>query len=354
MRVLLTGLVLIAGVAAARAQEPEDLSGVKDPHRIRTLISSRLPVEAAWGSFLAGREQVREAVPDLARLLAPEPERDSREWQFVRLAALDALILLDARLPGETLHRLSGGKCWRRAIILLARQPEENREQIRDLFLRYRGPEMWLSTVALGNLLAGLRDEPFVENLLGRIEMSLSITVTLPDRGISGGAGGACGGRGDGHVRLPEGFPPYAHYYFWEGHRKGATPISDGPHPVCYTRRLFRSNALITGIDTWRRKTTLCALEWLADLLDATVDEIAWDRKASVFLYWKDAETYLARAVAARGEALAPWRALVERTVVAGLLTSERAARIRPKLAVSVRDDRGEGSEPLPKLPDLR
>jgi hypothetical protein len=322
-----------------------------DPGEILALLQSERPVDVAWGAYRAGEGKLGDAAPLLVDRLRPHPERESVEWSYARWAVMDALIRLEATVPGDLLLHHANGKGWRKAVILLAADPIANRAELLTLFRRARPEHLWNGLVAIGNLLGKVRAPGFAGELLSRIPFELRLTVRDPeDRMLGGGARRIGVGRGDGLVRLPDGFPPYAHYHLWTG-RVGGELLAHGPHPVYWTRREFPRGGLITGVDGARLESRTCSMEWLAGLLDRPVTKETLPETLSRTIRWRDPEDYLERATAARDALLAPWRELVVECLRAGLVTREEARSLRPRLEVVVSDKRAEPRESLPELP---
>lgn len=348
MRRLATVLLILTWIATAtdaREGRPRDRAS------ILASLGSDQPAEIAWGAYLAGLEGVDEAVPRLTELLQPHPDRESTEWKHLRLAALDALVLLQADLPVELLRHHRRGKSHARCLILMARSPKEYRQDLVSIFDRTSGRTMWAGNVAVGNLLLALRAPGFASSLLERLDVVLKLTVKDPeDSSIIGAGGGAFGGRGDSFVRLPENFPPYVHYYFYYRPVLGARLLADGPCPVYYVRREYKRGGLVTGIGAGGRELRKSCLEWLTALLGKKPGEFEVPKTTYKVIHWETPQTYLSEALAAREKALAPWRDAVILCMKTELLGREEAADLTVPFTLELKDRRGEKREPLPEL----
>src|SRR4051812_11724360 len=89
---------------------------------LKQLFESPDPVEQAWAAYLAGGHKSTKWVPEIRGLLG---SADS----FVTLAALDALIQLNADVPFDELIR-KVPRYRVHMIILLAKRPKENRDAL--------------------------------------------------------------------------------------------------------------------------------------------------------------------------------------------------------------------------------
>jgi hypothetical protein len=161
-----------------------------DPASVLAALRSEDPKDAAWGAHLAGREGLRDAVPLLLDLLRPRPERTAEEWGFTDRAVLDALIRLEAKVPAGLLgDRLPGHRRGTSlALILVARQPVENRALLLHLFDRWtskKKEDLYIGGLLVGNLLAAQRAPGFARRLLEEIETKFTFTVVnTPEFGL--------------------------------------------------------------------------------------------------------------------------------------------------------------------------
>ncbi|MBM4059985.1 MAG: hypothetical protein FJ265_02665, partial [Planctomycetes bacterium] len=141
-------------------------------------LQSQDIAEVAWGAYTAAQFRLQDCVPALRKALGQLPWRDATSDRCATLALLDALIQTDAVVPAEELAPHLGERAP--TIVLMAREPEKNREPLLRAFTSGIGscgasPE-W---IACGNLLAMMRDPEFVRAVL-RSPSQLWVTVCDP------------------------------------------------------------------------------------------------------------------------------------------------------------------------------
>src|SRR5436305_882051 len=93
-------LLLICGLAVtcAQVQTPSPADRLEQGI-VAEKLSAKDPSQVAWGAYLAANYQQKKFIPEIIQLLAAENN-------FVRRAAIDSLIRLDAALPENTLTTL--------------------------------------------------------------------------------------------------------------------------------------------------------------------------------------------------------------------------------------------------------
>jgi hypothetical protein len=346
--VVFTALLLLSVVARAQ-EEPS-----AEPADIIARLGSEQPADVAWGAYLAGREKTVEARPLLVQALRPNPARAGKEWRLVDRAVLDALILLDAKVPADLLLAKLGTRFNRHLLILLAREPVKNRRTLLDLFDRWEddSSNLWLGTVGLGNLLAQTRAPGFAARILPWIEMSL--TLSVHDKGmigIGGGAGGPFAGRGHRRYKVPEGFPPTVSYDFVPAGSGGQMLIADGAVPVYVLRREWAGQKVTTSYHIHHAARDVCALGWTAALAGVPPGALGLARRENLATNWAGPEPFVIWATRCRDRILTRYWEIVQILVRDLLLDEQDARSLVPKLTVSVLDRRSEKGEALPPLP---
>src|SRR6266550_3271045 len=90
-------LLLVCGLAVtwAQVQTPSPADRLEQKI-VADKLAAKDPSQVAWGVYLAANYQQKKFIPEIIQLLAAENT-------FVRRAAIDSLIRLDADLPEETL-----------------------------------------------------------------------------------------------------------------------------------------------------------------------------------------------------------------------------------------------------------
>jgi len=342
MRIAAVVLLLAATVIAG--EEPE--KGPLD--RLR----SDAPGEQAWGAYLAGRNDVADAIPRLVDLIRTVPGPKEKERCLVVRAAFDALIRLKASVPPKLLEPHLTSRFQVQALILLASQQRVDPELLLRLYDRYATEMMGTTGIAFGNLLARERVPGFAPRLLRHVEMKLVVTVV--DEGWSGSGGGRrIGGRsGDGRLDVPEGFPPTVFYHLTDRERPGAVMLADGPRPVRWYRieRTGRKLGFGSSSSAVDRKELI--REWLARLIGVEVKDLGIPEHSSRSLRFADAEACAADIAAFRDKLLSRYWKLVAALVEKNLLSLAEARALRPSVALTVKDERKDKTTKLPAIPE--
>jgi hypothetical protein len=310
------------------------------------LLKSKENRERAWGARLVGTHDLKGQAPQLIELLA-DPALVGGGWEesIVRQAALDGLIRLDAEVPAETLLPLYQSSPDE-VIILLARSPRENQQALLPLFVEEAPTARWL---AVGNLLAELKAGGFAARLLR--DMKVEARVYVFDRegphdvGGNGGCGGGSGGSGDAF--RPEGFPPVTHYALTARAERGAVVVAPGRHPVYYISGPS-ANSYNSGLGCGVERDSL-RLEYLADLLNTSADDLGFDVRPFREVVCKDARQCRRALAGARDEIERSYTALLGRLLNDSLLDPAEASELRPDITLNLTDFRERKTFPLPR-----
>lgn len=359
MRKLLVGaaLALLAAVGAVaqgdgarRGDAPSSARLEEVSAEASRLLASRESMARAWGAYLAGAHGLKGHAPLVAALLpnadAAEAAPAGSDEAFVRQAALDALIRLDAEVPSEKLlplYQLAPDE----TVILLARAPVANAAALLTLFADETADARWL---AVGNLLAEARAGGFAARLLAGLKMRATVFVydSHGDRGYSGGGGGGCGGGGDFFEPTPEGFPPVGHYALTASPARGAVVVAPGRRAV-YHVRTVRGQGDVPYLPCEVVQRDYHRVEYLAELLRTTAEDVGLEARAFHGVVCRD-ERQCKRALAAlRDETARTYSEVLERLAGAGLLEASEAAALKPDLTLDLYDRRDRRSFPLPE-----
>jgi hypothetical protein len=345
--------LLLLSSAAFGGEEPP--SG--DVAAVLARLRSDDAGEVAWGAYVAGRDDMKEAVPLLLDVLRPRPERSGKPWPLVHRSALDALIRLEARVPPGLLEPHLHGRSRLLAFLLAAREPRENGALLLSIFDRDVGkrPQFGITALAAGNLLCANRTPGFAARLMSGIRVSLELTVHdgRPSEDLIGIGGGAGGRFSDGRVDQPEDFPPYALYRLVPVPRRpnGPAALADGPRPVHFTRRERSGRTIGFGGLGYRFPRPVCIREWLAAMAETTPKALGLPELRRHVHVWESPDAFLAWAVARRDELQERYWALARRLVKAGALSAREARALTPGIEVTLIDDRKETTDPIPRLP---
>jgi hypothetical protein len=348
-----TAAVLLLFLFIAPVSAAEDV----DPAVVLAKLRSVEPADVAWGAYLSGKHGVKEAVPLLAAHLRPGPLHEGEHGRFVIRAILDALIRLDALVPGDLLVPHLRGRSPRCTFILLAREPGKNRAVLSDYFDRCSKDREYYGIIALagGNLLCRQKAPGFAARMLGRMKTRLEIRVhdELGENAGVGG-GGLRGGCADGRVDMPEGFPPYALYDLVPERGDARRLVADGPRPVFYARKERGGRRIGHGSIVHSFRVPDVTREWLADMAGVKAEALHLPTSTGWDLAWESAEAFTATAVKFRDRYVERYWSLVRRLVARSALTLKEAKAFVPPVTLTVKDKRADQSVPLPAIPESK
>jgi hypothetical protein len=306
------------------------------------LLKSDENKERAWGAYLAGLHGLKEHAPLLVSMLEDE-KLSSGGWQeaFVRHAALDALIRLDAEVPVESLLPLYQTEPDE-VLILLAREPEKNQQMLLGLFTDDAPDARWL---ALGNMLAVRGTQGFAARLLGglKIEASVYIYDREGDHNIGGGDNGGHG-CGVGGSR-DESLPPVVYYHLTTGARPGATVFVTGRQNVYYERTPWAAYCDVSWLALERDHVRV---DYLADMLGTTGEDLGLDARPFREVVCKDAAQCRKALAGLRDEIRRSYSSALARLLERGLLDDAEAVELKPDIRLNLIDYRDKRAFPLP------
>ncbi len=347
-------LLLLAGEAYARESEVSSSPPRSTLGEVEARLAAEDPGVAAWGAYLAGRDGHREAAAAIRELLRRHRQPFDPEWNLVHRAALDALIRLDEEVD-DGLLGLQERRFPVQVLVLRARRPQRHLEALQSLLARSLASDtLGLHGIAVGNLLVGERVRGLAVVLLPRVRMRLTLRVRTPAPHGFGGRGGSRDlgiGHGDALAKVPPGFPPYVHYSLWRAGGPGREILARGPRTV-WSRRVERAEGGIIGSETSSGiEVGTCGLEWIAALLERSVEDLGVARKRTRAHDWEGVDAYVAFAREAREAMLGPWWDAAAGLVRADLLSRDEVRALEPPLTVVVEDERTDRSHALPVLP---
>jgi hypothetical protein len=233
--VLALALGLAPSVADAQAtrHSPAPIGGrMQALHaEIPALLKSDDAIDQAWGAWIAGRDQLTQAVPLLEWLVARQLVNPGDEADYALAYSLDALIQLDASPPSELLHRISA----RRPVEALFLASGGNAE-MDGVLLSMLGEHDGLIWFGAANLLLARGSPRLAAGLLAGLHLSGTLRITDGSAGfVAGSASGfTCCMGGIGAPRTD--LPPRIAYVLRAGHAAGQQLLADGPTPVYYER----------------------------------------------------------------------------------------------------------------------
>lgn len=308
-------------------------------------LQSQDIAQVAWGAYAVAQFRLQECAPAVRKALGHLPWRDATSDRCATLALLDALIQTDAVVPAEELAPHMGEQAP--TIVLMAREPEKNREPLLRAFTSGIGScgasSEWL---ACGNLLATMRDPEFVQAVLRSPSQSW-LTVCDP------------GGKQepyDGEVYMtscsrfdsPKDFPPIARYQLSVAGGRGAAVVAPGPNPVHSYRSFYHPRGL--HCSSYRGYPEYCDARraWLERMLSEANRPLvaAIDRPRSIV--WNGDEPFRKELERCRREYEKNWRALVAACVAEKLVVMDPTEEPLPALRIVGVDERKDRTVPLP------
>ena len=174
---------MLAFGALLCAQQPDATPTLSDAQRIRQQLASALPADVAWGTRFVQMARAKEFAGDLQRALQHWRTSDDADRMKVCMHLLDALVAIDARLPGHMLLDLVDDReCGAAAFALLAREPNVNEPELLTLFRRdWPAFDVQLATqrdrrtLAIGNALAAQRAAGFAAVIAPSLEVTMAV-----------------------------------------------------------------------------------------------------------------------------------------------------------------------------------
>ncbi|MEZ6037969.1 MAG: hypothetical protein R3F29_10840 [Planctomycetota bacterium] len=200
--VVSSALVLLSLLASAAAQQRAVEAVVAD-------LAAPNAVTVAKAAAEARHRAEREVTHALRRSLAEWRDVAGEQAGFVRALLLDALILREAKLPGDQLLPLLDDKvAGDAAFVLLCRGGSANEADLLNAY-RHTAPEQRLRRRALGSLLAEMRSPQFLDELMGSGLLQLRVVVQDRNEALVTWSFGVSEVAA---APLPEGFPAPVRY----------------------------------------------------------------------------------------------------------------------------------------------
>ena len=319
--------------------------------RVDQLIQSASTRDRAWAAHLIGEYGLKEFEPALIELLNPNQPDPEWETELVHRAVLDSLIRLRISVPSDSLMPLYERFPYE-TLIILARSPRENREDLLSIAERQGCEVCW---VAACNLLAENRAPGFAAFLLKSVKIKVEIAVS--DKGNKGygyGSGGSYGhGIGCGGSQVTDGFPPTARYQLIQEPELDAVVVSPGLHPVFYRRQVIepcKTNQRWMSAADHSAKRNLYCLEYLAALFYQSVSELELRETYYKAIAWSEAQRYKVEVISLRELVTGNFERLKKRCVELNLLSEAEAEALKPNLIITVRDLRENKTPPLSEI----
>ena len=301
----------------------------------------------AWGAHLVLRDRHNELAPILLSMVSAydasqNPDRDEHD---AMLPVLDALIQLSIPVPDSDAAKLFS-EFPAQSMILLSHSITGAERELLNIFRTAENKcGAWL---AAGNLLAMRRTPGFAAALLGSITVHAIVTVTDTDDGIGFGlgTGGSCVSGGFG---VKAGWPEVGDYFLSESPDLGDLVLAPGTDTAYYGRMVNASYASTRSSACDRQvPRDLARQQYLAQILDASQSDPPLRTDLRYHIAWSSEPPYISEleAIVLRQQEI--FSVVAQNLQSAGLITSDEAASSRPRLRITVWDQR---REPNPALP---
>jgi hypothetical protein len=338
--------VCLVAVAALSAQTPQCTEA-------RELLGAAAWHDKAWGAYLAARCNLRDLTGTIASELekaaptaAPAASKASEESWAVQ-AMLDALIDLDGTADPAVLLALQPN--WpAEALILMLRNPKENRESLVSLRANVLTGAAWL---AAGNALAASRAPGFARILLGELTPTNTICITDPGETEPHEEEQAAFG-GPVDEQLPAGYPPIAVHFLTSKAGPGDSLAAAGPRPV-YSHSLV---LVPGGKASWERPREeydydSLRIAHLAVLAGLSVADVEAAIRPATTVIWRNGSSIsvaMTFAVAAQRSAISRLGAALAAT---GALSEQERSETELEITVNFDDQRTDRSVQIPAPP---
>jgi hypothetical protein len=357
--------LVASSVAAQQPQAPIDPSTIlkSQQNQAAQLAASWLhssePRLQAWGAYVVLRDQQKQLIPDLMALAGTYevtglPVLSMRRDQHdAMLAILDVLIQLDPPVFGDESARLYS-EFPAQSLILLSRARISSNSALLEIFRTEHSQRAWL---AAGNILAERRADGFAATVLGNMTVHMKLVVKSSLR-VEGGSGeSVCGDRGFERLEERSDWPEIGTYALATP-GPGATLLADGADPAYYVRKVSRlydretfswgecSNVIPDSWDLLRQ-------HYVTQLLGEPQENPSLQASIHQTIIWRNGDDYLAHLrgfVQQEQDALAK---VAHRLKNVCLITDEVAVAVRPRLEVTIVDDREDKTSHLPRVKNL-
>ena len=322
---------------------------------VRKLLESGRPPDRAWGAYMIGSDGLSNLAPLLYKLLDHKDADWNFEQSLVDHCALDSLIQQGQSVPARMVVSLFN-RYPDETLILAAKDPDETQGALLGLIMQERRDLQWF---AIANILSKQKTPGFAALLASDINITISVEV-VDNLGIGtghgSGLGSGCSSSCGGGVEQVEEYPPIGLYRISDKRDGSDGLVSDGIHPIFFKRRLVAAGDNFFGNDgcssDWSRNTA--RLAYLANMLQAETSDLGINLDNSETIECHNIEQYRRQLTGIRAKVETSFGGLVARLVAGKLVSSEDAATLRPKLAITIFDSRTDKSFRLTRIdPDI-
>jgi len=345
-------------IPSARAQSQPDPAAVVESQRHESgrlaaeWLASPDPRIRAWGAYVVLRDRRRELLPTLLSLVsAYDPtESPDKDQHDAMLPVLDALIQLGIPVPESDAAKLFS-EFPAQSLILLSRAPQGAQADLLNIFRSAESQQAaWL---AAGNLLASQKANGFAAAVLGRMTIRAHITLADPMTGLGAGFGGscACGGR---TPEIKPGWPEAGGYSLSLCTFPGAIVLAAGMDTAYYHRGVdARYSAAVEQACGCPLDLDLARQHYLAQLLYAQQSDPPLEAHVYHSISWAGDQAYRDALEAFVSRQQGRFASVAQKLQDAGLLTADEASLSRPRLRISISDQRSQTRAALPPIGPL-
>ncbi len=334
LRALLV-LVLTAPVAFAQQRQPGS-PPPRDPQAATAaLLRSVDATEQAWGAWYAGRDQLRQFVPELHQIVLSRLGDETLAGHAAVSVALDALIQLKQTADAEALSAIYEKRPIQ--ALILASLGDNSRSPFLRGVIDTAEAEDWF---AAANLLL-VDDRPALTRaLLDGLRITAVLYLVPPGGGVSGGGGGGlsigCGG-----TAMAPGLPPWAAYDLTDYANPGMTVLSTGPVPIYYRRILAPAGQTPGFCDSSRSgPNDTDRMTYIAAVADLEPDQLPLRAHNQSSRVWTTNERPAAEITRIREDLTRRYTALLQLLVTQKLLDAESARTMTPVIEIEIEDRR--------------
>jgi hypothetical protein len=317
------------------------------------------PLQVAWGAFIVRQDKLDELTPLLLEQMRAYEAVSSRDGSYVEpadqdrhdamLVVLDALIEMgkEKEVPVEQSKKLYSEFTFQSLILLIHSNDDARLSVLLDVFRTERFAAAWL---AAGNVLVEKPQPGFAADLLAKHTRHLAIRVIDSKSGVGPGFGQGC--CGDAIAKQKTGWPKVGRYNLTmtpDQTQLKQVLLSPGQHPVYYQRYespYFSGGgscdcAINENRDAYRA-------EYLKQLLTPNRKK---DMDTSpVTIHWRSASDLQTRVDLTIQQQRDAFSRVVADLANSGLLTLEESAELKPRMEVTLIDNRTDQSTALPKI----
>jgi hypothetical protein len=357
---VIAAIVVLASCALAQARAQEITVDTKVTRAdIQTWLNSGDPRLVAWGAYFARVNADDQATPAMLNLAEnwtpPESDRDEAGRAEINAMSdvLDTLIVRNKNVPPVALSAIASS-FPNQSAILASRLPISEATPLLLTWYDMRNSEHPSPFPRIAAMLLSKAPPPgFAASVLAESEETLHVTVVSGNYGVGGGLGSS-GGCGDGGGGAPQtGWPPLFFYGIEENapHSHNPVLVRAGGDTITYVR--------IDQHTGWgscfypHPLTASTRVHLVVQMLGGDTKKIPWAVERQDSITYESDSQFLRELQDRVTQEEDQMRETARDLYVRGFLTGDEADSVRPKLVVTILDDRKAGSPPLPQ-PETR